>query len=57
LGEKWKRRRRQITPTFHFKILNEFIQVFEEQSNTLVSILKVRKILDQSILQIKIRLG
>ncbi|XP_031558796.1 cytochrome P450 4c3-like [Actinia tenebrosa] len=39
-GEKWKRRRRQITPTFHFKILNEFIQVFEEQSKILVSILK-----------------
>jgi hypothetical protein len=43
-GEKWKRRRRQITPTFHFKILNQFIQVFEEQSNILVSILKVRKL-------------
>lgn len=43
-GEKWKRRRRQITPTFHFKILNEFIQVFEEQSKILVSVLKVREI-------------
>ncbi|XP_031558794.1 cytochrome P450 4V2-like [Actinia tenebrosa] len=39
-GEKWKRRRRQITPTFHFKILNVFIQVFEEQSKILVSVLK-----------------
>lgn len=42
-GEKWKSRRRLITPTFHFKILDEFIQVFEKQSTTLVSVLMVRK--------------
>lgn len=36
-GSKWKRRRRLITPTFHFKILNTFIQVFEEQAAILVT--------------------
>ena len=43
-GKKWKRRRRMITPTFHFTILNEFVQVFEEQSNVLVN--KLRKLAD-----------
>ncbi|RMX53151.1 hypothetical protein pdam_00021918, partial [Pocillopora damicornis] len=36
-GLKWKTRRRLITPTFHFSILNTFLQVFEEQSKILVS--------------------
>ncbi|EDO31777.1 predicted protein, partial [Nematostella vectensis] len=39
-GEKWKKRRRLLTPTFHFKILNDFVQVFDEQSQVMVSILK-----------------
>ncbi|XP_074607167.1 cytochrome P450 4V2-like isoform X3 [Acropora palmata] len=44
-GSKWKTRRRQITPTFHFRILNNFIQVFEEQAVIMVSHLekKVKK--------------
>ena len=40
-AEKWKIRRRLITPTFHFKILNSFIQVLQEQSETLVAQLQV----------------
>ncbi|CAH3155033.1 unnamed protein product [Porites lobata] len=39
-GDKWKKRRKLITPTFHFRILNDFIQVCEEQTAILVSRLK-----------------
>ncbi|KAH8419833.1 hypothetical protein KR009_003099 [Drosophila setifemur] len=31
-GKKWFRRRKTITPTFHFKILDEFVEVFDQQS-------------------------
>lgn len=36
-GSKWRMRRKLITPTFHFRILNDFIKVFEEQAKILVS--------------------
>lgn len=39
-GSKWRARRKLITPTFHFRILNDFIQVFEEQAVILVQSLK-----------------
>ncbi|KAM7433684.1 Cytochrome P450 4V2 [Porites harrisoni] len=39
-GNKWKKRRKLITPTFHFRILNDFIQVCEEQTAILISRLK-----------------
>uniref|UniRef100_A0A1B0EV31 Cytochrome n=1 Tax=Lutzomyia longipalpis TaxID=7200 RepID=A0A1B0EV31_LUTLO len=39
-GKKWQIRRKIITPTFHFKILDQFVEVFEKQGNTFVDILK-----------------
>ncbi|CAI9622908.1 unnamed protein product [Staurois parvus] len=35
-GEKWRSRRKMITPTFHFAILAEFLEVMNEQSKILV---------------------
>ncbi|XP_030378385.1 probable cytochrome P450 4d14 [Scaptodrosophila lebanonensis] len=31
-GKKWHTRRKIITPTFHFKILEQFVEVFDQQS-------------------------
>uniref|UniRef100_A0A1A9W294 Cytochrome P450 n=1 Tax=Glossina brevipalpis TaxID=37001 RepID=A0A1A9W294_9MUSC len=35
-GKKWHTRRRVITPTFHFQILEQFIDIFDQQSTILV---------------------
>ncbi|XP_052773305.1 cytochrome P450 4V2-like [Mya arenaria] len=43
-GEKWKMRRKLLTPTFHFKILHDFIGVFSDQSNILIE--KMRAVAD-----------
>jgi cytochrome P450 len=36
-GEKWQFRRRLLTPTFHFDILNDFLGVMNEQAEILTS--------------------
>lgn len=38
-GSKWRSRRKMITPTFHFKILEQFMDVFNNQLNILSDIL------------------
>ncbi|CAH2087256.1 unnamed protein product [Euphydryas editha] len=35
-GSKWHRRRKILTPTFHFDILKSFMKVFEEKTKNLV---------------------
>ncbi|CAG9855800.1 unnamed protein product [Phyllotreta striolata] len=38
-GLKWKKRRKMITPTFHFKILEEFMKVFNKEFDLMLDIL------------------
>ena len=39
-GEKWKRRRAAITPSFHFSILKVFSLIFENHARQLVDVLR-----------------
>ncbi|XP_078534213.1 cytochrome P450 4V2 isoform X1 [Lissotriton helveticus] len=44
-GNKWRSRRKMLTPTFHFAILEEFLEVMNEQSKILVN--KLEKHVDK----------
>lgn len=35
-GNKWRKQRKIITPTFHFKILEQFVNVFNSKSNIFI---------------------
>ncbi|CRK95471.1 CLUMA_CG008940, isoform A [Clunio marinus] len=39
-GQKWVKRRKVLTPAFHFKILDDFIEVFDKQSSILTENLR-----------------
>jgi cytochrome P450 family 4 len=39
-GSKWQNRRKILTPSFHFNILQEFIKIFHEETERLVEVLK-----------------
>uniref|UniRef100_A0A2C9JRX5 Cytochrome P450 n=1 Tax=Biomphalaria glabrata TaxID=6526 RepID=A0A2C9JRX5_BIOGL len=41
-GEKWRHRRKMLTPTFHFNILHDFVYVFNQQTRVLLDKLKVK---------------
>ncbi|XP_072396492.1 cytochrome P450 4d2-like [Diabrotica undecimpunctata] len=50
-GQKWKIRRKMITPTFHFKILEEFVKVFNKSFTIMTEIMeqKVKQNLNESV--------
>ncbi|KRK06141.1 cytochrome P450 4d1 isoform X2 [Drosophila yakuba] len=41
-GRKWHRRRKIITPAFHFRILEPYVEIFDRQSLRLVEELRLR---------------
>uniref|UniRef100_A0A8C1LMK8 Cytochrome P450, family 4, subfamily V, polypeptide 7 n=1 Tax=Cyprinus carpio TaxID=7962 RepID=A0A8C1LMK8_CYPCA len=43
-GEKWRNRRKMLTPTFHFSILSDFLEVMNEQTDILIK--KMQKHID-----------
>lgn len=39
-GKKWQQRRKIITPTFHFKMLEPFVDIMDKHGNVLIKKLK-----------------
>uniref|UniRef100_UPI003B5ACDA8 cytochrome P450 4C1-like n=1 Tax=Leptopilina boulardi TaxID=63433 RepID=UPI003B5ACDA8 len=40
-GKKWQHRRKMLTPAFHFRVLEQFLDIFIEEGNKLVENLKL----------------
>jgi cytochrome P450 family 4 len=49
-GSKWSTRRRILTPSFHFSILQQFVTVFNEETEQLVETFK--KLCDQPFIDV-----
>jgi hypothetical protein len=47
-GAQWRPRRKQLTPTFHYDILKDFMHVFNEQSRVLCMLLADRALAEES---------
>lgn len=43
-GKKWHNRRKAITPAFHFQILEQFIEIFDQIGNKLIEIIQQKSI-------------
>lgn len=49
VGQKWKRKRKIITPAFHFAVLEKFVDVFNTNGATLVQRLKDEALGEESV--------
>lgn len=39
-GDKWKKNRKMLTPTFHFKILEDFLPIMNENTKIFIGLLE-----------------
>lgn len=47
-GQKWHSRRKIITPAFHFKILQQFVDVFNQQNRVFIDKIRNREKCDEA---------